>query len=66
MRNYAVRRVIRDRAVNNVVYEDVPYWQVLSMKKEVVFDEGKCRLDEGTEEEKEEVEEGEVIEGGEE
>jgi hypothetical protein len=48
------------------VYEDVPYWQVLSMKKEVVFDEGKCRLAEGTEEEKEEVEEGEVIEGGEE
>jgi hypothetical protein len=41
------------QAFNDVVYEDVPYWQVLSMKKEVMFDEEKCRLGKGTEDEEE-------------
>jgi hypothetical protein len=31
------------QAENDVVYEDEPYWQVLSFEKEVVFDEKVCK-----------------------
>jgi hypothetical protein len=31
------------QAENDVVYEDDPYWQVLSFEKEVVFDEKACK-----------------------
>jgi hypothetical protein len=37
------------RAQVGVVYEDQPYWQILSMKKEVVVDQKKCRLGDGAE-----------------
>jgi hypothetical protein len=35
----------RRQADDAVVYEDEPYWQVLTVKKEVVFDQKMCRTD---------------------
>ncbi|KAF1919957.1 hypothetical protein BDU57DRAFT_441639 [Ampelomyces quisqualis] len=40
----------RRQAENAVMYEDEPYWQVMTMKKKVVYDEEVCRIGLGSSE----------------